>query len=315
MAQAKYVNYGGEQVYPQPFRATDLKYYGFFLKANETCLQSNFCDKILNAPSENAVSFSPIGPYVMLVFCEMPVLQSTTPPFNGYGGFSEKEVAIWVPVKENKTMQPAWLLPYIYVDNAYALSMGREIYGFPKELARFEFPNDPPGAGHFSAETLVLKEFGPKMLGKWEPLFQVQKSGGEKEKTPHIWNTLEEVGKEAFGDFIHGDQSIIKDLELLFNILNDLIHLRLPFVFLKQFRDIVHAEKACYQAIVQAAAKMVKFRGAGLYDDAYEIAIGDYASQPILRDLGLPKKNDTSLLSFWINFDFLIGNGSVLWEK
>lgn len=88
-------------------------------------------------------------------------------------------------------------------------------------------------------------------------------------------------------------------------------------VFLKQFRDVSCATKACYQAVIEAPLD-VRPEGA-TYEQldplAFSIAVADWASHPIAKDLGIstpqvvrPKH------AFRAEFDFNILLGQEVWR-
>ena len=61
-------------------------------------------------------------------------------------------------------------------------------------------------------------------------------------------------------------------------------------LFLKQFRDVAYADRACYQAIVEAplevSGDIVEPLGQG-----YRLDLDDFDSAPIRRELGIPPGN------------------------
>jgi len=58
-------------------------------------------------------------------------------------------------------------------------------------------------------------------------------------------------------------------------------------VFLKQFRDVADGHLACYQAIVEAPSRLVDLRQAGALASEYRVTVNQYASHPILDEIGL----------------------------
>ena len=59
-----------------------------------------------------------------------------------------------------------WLLPYIWVDNPYAMAMGRGLYGFPKGIGTVTLPASPENPDCFAIDTLVLPTFSPETKGE-----------------------------------------------------------------------------------------------------------------------------------------------------
>jgi hypothetical protein len=104
------------------------------------------------------------------------------------------------------------------------------------------------------------------------------------------------------------------NLGLAAHVLDDLLHWRLPMVFLKQFRDGSHPTQTCYQAIQTVDVTLTQFHGARIYNDAYEVHITDLDSHPIRQDLGLPAGPLAVDYAFWTCFDFTIGPCNAVWE-
>jgi len=157
MTMQTYIDRGGELVYQPPFVSDDVEYYGFILDADKIQLQE-LCDRYLNAAIGSARRFVPAGGFVLLACCNLPSLRSIAPPHSNFGRFVEREVAFWVLVIDKVKQRLFWFIPYIFVDNTYAMAMGRELYGFPKSMGTIGIPPSPEEAADFWLETLVLKK-------------------------------------------------------------------------------------------------------------------------------------------------------------
>jgi len=310
----KYIDRGGEQVYEQPFAAKGVHFYGFLLSADQDVLQKNLCDRYLNEPSGGVTKFRPAAPLVLLAFCKLDSLSSEAPPYNGYGWFSEQEAAIWVLTVDEVRETALWAFPYIWVDNPYAMAMGREIYGFPKGLGTFQIPDAPQDADHFSVDILALKTFSPETEGTIERVIQANRVSGSGATAE--WKELGEAGKAVLDTLSSGagKNDIWGDLKLAYNTIDDLVHGRVPFVFLKQFRDVAVGTDACHQSIVEVVCKMTQFHSGGLLLGEYEIDIEELASHPLVADLGLTGNRIKPILSYWTYFDFEIGPGVEIWK-
>jgi len=310
----KYIDRGGEQVYCQPFEAKGVHFYGFLLWADTKVLQEKLCDRFLNEPSGGATKFRPAAPFVLLAFCKLDALSSNALPYRNYGWFSEQEAAVWVLTVDEMRDTMLWAFPYIWVDNPYAMAMGREIYGFPKGLGTFDIPESPEVADKFSVDILALKTFSPETEGTIERVVQANRISGGGATSE--WTELGDAGKAILKGLAEatGKEDIWDDLKLAYNAIDDLIHGRVPFVFLKQFRDVADGTEACHQSIVEVVCKMTQFRGGGLLGGEYEIDIAELASHPLVADLGLTGHKITPILSYWNYFDFEIGPGVEIWK-
>ncbi|MEO0913222.1 MAG: hypothetical protein AAFY59_09570 [Pseudomonadota bacterium] len=308
MKKPYYVDRGGEQVYRPPFTAKDVDFYGFVLKADKARMQHIIADLCLNAPMGTPGRFRMALPFAMVVFNKMSALTSINPPFNIRGVFPEQECAIWTVVEDTVAGRYYWCQPYIFVDNAYALSMGREIYGFPKALGWFDLPEDHTDPARLAMETIVVPKFGPGEPASRETFIDVtRKEKGEGVRPLADLKAL----STTIRDLLHEAH---EDAGLLRHELFDFWHLNVPMIFLKQIRAAGNPTRADYQAVTSLICRMTKFHGAHLYTAPYSVDFGDFASHPVRTDLGLGAGPLKPLLSFWARFDFWIGPGKTLLE-
>lgn len=127
------------QVKP-PFAFSDVKMTIFPLQANLTRL-TQFCDGYLNQAPKIA-QFKPFLPFVYLILLDYGRMSAAAAQT---GWVSQREVAFGVPLR---WMAPgkdglafhdlAFTTPFIFVDNEVSLTTGREVYGWPKLLARLD---------------------------------------------------------------------------------------------------------------------------------------------------------------------------------
>lgn len=311
MSKPSFVERSGKQVFMQPFAAKSVDFYGFLINADFNSIQKNVCDKYLNNPSSGHENFKPAGPFVLLVFNKIKSLNSINKPDSEKGWFSEQEAAVWVLLEDKKRKKLFWFHPYIFVDNSYALSMGRELYGFPKSLGWFNLPDSPKNAAKLSLETIVLKKYNPETQGTRELLFSVEQTDPKGHSIE--LKSIEQIMKDILHLF-KNENSFIEDIILGWHSAADLLHGRVPMVFLKQFPDVTDPKFACYQAIVEVPSKMTHFNTASLLHGKYRIKIGDFDSHPVCKDLGLTSDTIEPLMSYYVNFDFEIGNGTIVWQ-
>ena len=319
MSLPDYVDLGGGQVLQQPIVAQGVEYYGFWLDADSDVLQERICDRYLNEPSGGAVSFRPLVPYVILCFCRLKAMRCKNPPDSEKGWFDEAEVAFWVPIVDERRKRMCWFLPYILVDDPYAFAMGREIYGFPKGYGWFEIPvAHDKGPLQFSADTTVLPAFSPETHAERRTLVSVRENWteGGRPRLGQAWTGVKDAA-EGFLHFIehrHGTGSVLADFKLLLHVGDDLLHGTVRFAFLKQFRDVSNPAAACYQAIVEAPAKLTKLEAGLPLLSEFEIDVADFASHPIREDLGLGPSPLTSVGAFYTQFDMDVLDGETVWS-
>jgi hypothetical protein len=310
MVGPAYIARGGEQVFEPPFIAEEVQFFGFAVKANKTNLQA-ICDRYLNGPT-GTNDFKPLGSYVLFVFNRLARLYAKNPPDNIRGWYSEKEAGIWMPVYDKERRKLVWYLPHIVVDNSYAMAMGREIYGFPKQIGWFNVPNGPAAPTTMSVETVVVEQLNPAHEAEQKVLFTAR-----RQPWPTI--VLPDLNISTSGQLI---QALVTGLSLVDDVASDLsadelqqlLSVQIPMVFLKQFRDGVQPATACFQSVQELPIAMTHFHGARLYGRRYEIVFDDWESHPLRSELGLPADPIPATVAFWAKFDFEIGACTEIWR-
>lgn len=314
-----YVERGGELVYSPPGVANGVHMWGFFLEADEQLLQQMF-DRYLNVPSHGTTSFEPAGSLFALVFTTLDRVFAQQPPDVYRGYFKESEVAIWTLGYDRARDEYATFVPYMVVDQGSALAMGREVYGFPKQLGTVEMaPEDDPT--EFTLHVPGVKEWGEAERFEPHRLIRITRAAGGPSKGTSTASSkaelVEQVIERVFsrrglatedrgGDWrarIRGD---LKVLELM---AADVV----PMVFLKQIRDARMPLHAAYQAVQLADFVVWSFRGGGSLEGDYEVELEDLANEPIRRELGLPEGTLLAEGGFWADFDFTLAVTEELW--
>jgi hypothetical protein len=166
MADNKYLEFGGEQTLSPPGHFERTRFFYFVVRADHAKLDA-LCARYLNLDPAGDVSYQPLGSFVLVAFTEVPKLTSGDP---ARGWHHYRDIAIWVPVLGGRAGAPIWDLrlrlfpPYIFVDDAYTMATGREVFGLPKQLGRFDMPADPLQADHFQAEVAGTLNAGDEVL-------------------------------------------------------------------------------------------------------------------------------------------------------
>jgi hypothetical protein len=319
--QALFVPRGGEQVFCQPVELQKVRFTSFLFHADTAALQQ-VCDRYLNKPSGGAVHYRPLLPRVILGVADIGRAYPVQSPDERKGWVSEIDVAFWMPVGRFKevlgvsfTERLAWFLPYVFVDNAWAVAAGREVYGFPKELGRFRVPRCSTDPARVTVDTLAIKQFGPEAEARVQRLLELRRIDAGQVGDPHqTWQGVE----EAFEDFLHvllGNGGVsLPGFGLLAQAFQFVVQREVPLIFLRQFRDVADGQRASYQAVVEAPARVVQFRQAGRLTGDYRLEVSALDSHPIAQELGLAGASQESLGAWYVDFDFILENGRELWR-
>ena len=303
----RYVQRGGDLVYPPPYLARRVTNYAFFLNADQARLEQLFL-RLFAGPSAGAVDIRPVGGEVMLSVAQLAAVNSTEPPHSELSaGGAEVEVAFWVTGREMNTDRLVLLTPYMFVDSGAAMAAGREIFGFPKQDAEIRLVGGHPPDG-VALDVLSVARFDPKTPFSVNRLLDVQRTSTRSD----LIAGFSALARSAVSSlFTHAGR--VGLLDHLRTVGSLLLGGGLPVVFLKQFRDIGDPDRACYQAICEARIEVTDLHGMGVLGD-YAITLHDLASEAIREDLGLAPGPLTPFAATWSRYDFILHRGATLWR-
>lgn len=317
---AMYIPRGGEQAFAPPFAQTGTKLQGWLLPADLGAQQA-MVDRYLNAPmaSESGFSYRAVLPAVLFAIAPIAATRSLTEPDASYGYTPETDVAFWSLVARGHEEggrfvldRLLWFLPYVFVDVPMTMATGREVYGYPKELAYLTWPDGDDDPLVLRAETMVLPVYSPETKLVRAPILEVRRTSAEP-------GLLERLGA-AFGSLAGAlaHLGVRADLQILEALEHSLVKLEIPMVFLKQFRDVVDPRAACYQAIIESPARVASLPIGWPTLHEVAITIHDYASHPIATELGLGTPSGGSLtvtvpVGVEVHFDFVVELGQQMW--
>lgn len=331
-----YQTWGGKQIFKQPYNIQNTEFYGFFVEGTMKNLQ-DLCDRSLNhlgAP----VEYRPITNNILVSFDVVNKMSSIDKPDSELGYFSEHEMIVWVLTAVGKQIGPffkvdrlAWFVPYIFVSNASALLAGREVYGFPKTIGEFEIPKPDQEPDFFSMDVLMLKDYSPTTKAEVARLVDIKRTNAHTTPRPIKEHDSHESLMQHAIELLLGNSGTIDipGLGLPIKVADYILEKEAPAVCLKQFRDTEDGNKACYQAIIELLMRTSQFNsgkilgvGNDIYGSKYELNVAKFASQPMIQDLGLQYQSlDNQIakipveLSFYLNFDFIVNPGKVIWER
>ncbi|OQW91245.1 MAG: hypothetical protein BWK79_17405 [Beggiatoa sp. IS2] len=308
---------------PGPYLFRNAQMAVFRLDADYEKLNA-LCKRYLNTPSERNFNYHPIpfSPSVFLIWIGMDYTSKSKP----FGWIHEDEVSFWVPTfaynKEAILPIPqhiASFIPYLFLDDFYAIALGREVYGFRKLQAQFvKMPQDI-SKPEFNLNTVAFKTMNSNAVAQMEWLLSVEKVGDAPQPSSTHWHNKQEAHNaiihwlaEFYGSNVQQHEELLRSIEREHTDLASFFEkLHLVWVFLKQFRDHITSTKACYQAVIEALAMPTQFHSGGLIEGKYQFALNKLASLPIADQLGLSPTREVNGVQFfdlknffWLNFDF-----------
>jgi len=285
-----------------PYLQENVQLAAFLLAADGMQLTA-LCDQFLNVPANNRLQFTPLLDSVILTYAEMQI-SSLDERDRQVGKMNETEVGFWMLTQVSRRVgdvwvpdRLAWFMPYLFVDNGYAIAAGREVYGFNKMGAQFGKPEriQQPSV---SVDVLGFKQFAPDAIAQMEPLLSITPTGGQ---AGDEWANWDDAKSDLQSSASLGDMT---------RLLND----NIPLVFLKQFRDAADSNAACYQSLIEAPMKIGTFRGGGRLSDGCQVTINQLESHPIAETLGLSLENGAvgAKTAVWMQLDFTLEAGTVI---
>jgi uncharacterized protein with NAD-binding domain and iron-sulfur cluster len=306
-----YVDRGGDPVLRHPYLQTGARLRGFALRADPARLQA-ICDRDLNQPSGGRLRYRPLCGTVVLTFTTIARLSSLDPRDRNAGYSDETDVAFWFPMacERGGGLDVSWYVPYIFVDRAYAIAAGRELYGFPKSMGVLGIPPEVTSAEPYTVDALVLTRLSPDTRATTQRLLEVSR----RERAVESPGLLDHAGfmrrmLSLFSD--RGERGAEANAAHLASLLS---RREVPITFLRQLRDVEDPARAAYQEILVAPARIAGVRGGGVLPGTFDLRLAAHESHPVAGELGLRRGRNEVEAAFWVDFDFVMDKGRTLWR-
>ncbi|WP_163998020.1 FAD-dependent oxidoreductase [Pyxidicoccus caerfyrddinensis] len=304
-----YVDRPGEMSLRSPYVMEDVWLTALVLRARQGALGA-LLDRYLNVPARGHVRYVPAAPFVVLTSAFAGRAFSGDPEHRRLGYMPETDIAFWVPAWAMRAgtgglipERLVWFMPHVFVSTGAAAAAGREIYGFPKSVVDVEVRRSGRALEHLSVLGEVLARHSPETRGERARILEVTRS----EVSPGPVRSVAEVIGELIRPMDSSGgwaSSIARSFAM-----NDV-----TIAFLKQFRDVQHTDRACYQAIIEAKASVRALRGYGPLPGTFHVSWGDHASHPFTTDLGLDPGGQQAIAATWAEFDFVMESGRELFR-
>jgi hypothetical protein len=321
---------GGEKAFRRPSEHKDVTLYGFAVKADGELVQE-MLSRYITRPSENlglridvrATSCA----HVLFVFIDNHRRQTPLRPGDDFEGeHPEQLFAIVVPAFR-VWPDPGLVLfaPYLYASDTPGWNADREIYGYPRQQADISIYRERPD--ELSVNASIIEKFGFEAMAEPGTVLVIERkptTGGvpggrgaiplQQLLSALSANLVQPLYRRATAG-VRMPRLGVTAADLAFferrvsgphhNQLNldstapiDLAQLLMsgsvPMIFLKQFRDIAHPDRACYQAIVEARLTMEGASDGDILSE-HTLVLPDVDSAPIARELGIPGRSDVDL--------------------
>ncbi len=316
MAQLpKFVEHPGVANYPGPITLNQTKMWAFLLKADRAKMTA-WCQAMFDTPSNGAVRVLPLSSYMMMSVVDIGTGRFVDAPQMGWS--AERELTFWIPtvrVEEHggKTVAVAFAMtmPYLVLNNPVAIASGREIFGYFKQAGHIVLPGDPGHDQSLTTDLFATKVFGTGSQEQYERLLTLTPTANQPSTLTKAAESFAVGARQLFELLAADDRDWHASLGLTKDLLGDLLHERVPQLFLKQFRDVADGTRACYQAITQSMGEITRFDSAPHLTE-YAMVLADLASSPVATDFGIAPQQTVWGAEF--EYDMTIQPGQVLWQ-
>ena len=341
-----YVEYGGLATCPSPVACTGSTLYSFFLRGDGDCLL-RLCQRVFRKPSGGNVDVRPLTSFVMLTFGVVEKIEPQLEPWSRMGYATERQVGLWIPVammRRGAPMKIGWFVPYMWVDNPLSLAGGREIYGYAKNWGWIGMPEgDPPAeltldayggnydrgkaAGRFRLIEVAAAMSRRSAPGKGRAAKTSGSTAGKVAADKSATVVTGEVRWDDLSDVVDDAQRALTEppsaglvqprllgteVQLPESAFRDILKLGgPPQFFLRQFRSVGDGLRASPRQITEGLVSVRKIEGRPLLSQ-FKFMLHERDSHPVAEELGL--KNQSTRMAVRVEMDFVLENGSVLWE-
>jgi hypothetical protein len=321
---------------PSDFR--DVTIYGVAVKANATRVNEAL-QRYIARPSQNLgrrIDVCAITDHVLFLFIDSMRHQPSGGSEGGSEGSHQEQLfaVVVFGYRMRPSPGPVLFAPYIYASMTPGWRVEREIYGYPQQLGQVSIPKAKPKEfpPSLRVKAAAIARFKPDARSGNREILRIERRRGVPEKVRDL--TKEEIAKVIAGamkatsvpgagpgasvvampprvGFTAGDAAFFRRRGLDFprqpapdpdpvDLRKALLSGSFRMLFLKQFRDVGYADRACYQAIVEAPTEIRDYKG-GVVAEDYQLTLRDIDSAPICRELGIPSGVSRVPLAFRVD--------------
>jgi hypothetical protein len=302
-----YTNPPGSRTYQQPYTMTGCKAQFFVLKASKERLQA-LLDRQLNVIPGSPYTYKPLTEFVNACPMWIDKILCNDPPDSNMGWMRESDfnfsffVAAHAPGEE-KVAHVGVYFPYLLVDSPVTMASGREIWGYRKMLGQLEYV--PGSYQPVAASTWVLKQYDKDQSLQLAEVARILPP--RDEGTNPLLNLLGKI-EQVVADVGMDVGIVIENIVGMFHQDN------MRMIFLQELRDAQDPQRAAFQGLIESMMTMTTIRSSKLLQNGYSVKLTDYASYPLISDMGIEVKHDVakSLATVEVDFDCVLQNGTVL---
>ncbi|GAB4216282.1 MAG: hypothetical protein OHK0013_42620 [Sandaracinaceae bacterium] len=300
-----------------PFDIEKVTYFNYVLDADMSALRK-LCDAFFNTPSEGAVRYEPLIPQVVFSYAQIEKATSSDP---AAGSTPENDILLWTPIARltpdgARVLAVPVFSPYVFVDNATAVQLGREMFGFPKNWC--EIVSAPEGPE--SARDIIVKAYAKpadEPVLRPREIFRLANLGQVREP---VWmhdsvEILRELARVLASFVVDADGlGAVRNAEALALAASSLLARKQTFAFLKQFPAMSAPGRCCYQAIGEMDTTLGAIERFGILPFDYELSFVDDVFHDFAGSFGWCSGPLKVRAAFYMDFSFTLDGGRVVWQ-
>jgi uncharacterized protein with NAD-binding domain and iron-sulfur cluster len=326
----QYVNYAGwNTLPPAPYLCNDTSFYAFGFHADPVSCQ-DFLDRSYNLVAGRD-QFRVMLDVAFLNIVQSRRTSAATPPFSLQGTMAETDIGLWLLVGsyESGAVLPksiGFVPAYLFIDNGWSAVAGHDVWGYPKYFSTMVQPDTAPSTGPFEVTALAIQKYAPTAQASQQRMLKLDGGGGGLPSQAELAAGL--VGLAASPVEIFKKLCAGADPERLRALVENPAMpsflgagpgLPFPVFYLKQSRSADSLTAASYKALLKGDLTLTKIHPGqfGLLPGNWTLELGEFDSQPFIRDLGLGTPTDGKLvlttgIGLWAEIDFTVGMASVI---
>ncbi len=307
-----------------PFLASGVQLYAFPVGASYFKL-NGLCDKYLNDPAPSADRWRPLGPVLYIQVLKYDRL--TSEPYANDGYIRQNELVFHIPIIspfKEEGPRVGFFSAYLVVDNPLSMTVGREVFGYPKTYGSFTFQSTG-----ISITNWLTPRSGRNVLYAEHPLIDQSglnlAPGLPPEQAGSLWpfGPVDKLFRPQDGqDQVDDGRPPFALDEVAWSMLFDhaampIVHKDIAVEALKEIDSTTFLQpgpqKAAYQARISAISTPSLLRGAGPMISA-PLKIHKYEPLNLVDIFGI-----STLLGkapvwypYWVDLDFAVHDTTLL---
>lgn len=300
-----YEIYGGNFMLPNPYAISGVTAWGGVLDTERAAMQ-RLVDATLNCGGLHDDYFV-LLPRTLVSFMRMDYLRSAAQP--ALGSFSESELNLTFVLGRKGHFGLIWYMPFVWVDSGPALISGRDVYGYPKQMAEIRLP--AAGRAEADARADVLRQ--PGAAASRECILSA------KRKDAPDWELDDPADGIDISFDLFGEQILGIDTDTLGTFFSGRLFAHLPkarMAWMRQLPNIADMRKASFRSVAEGPFQIDLHRFGRLRGD-YAVHIPFNHSVQLAQTLGLAAPGSDLTVdvetAYYLECDFTLGVGQDRW--